>query len=262
MSPDLEALAEFAATLASAARRETMPDCGGAVAVENKRSGGFDPVTLSDRNAEQAIRRLIEERFPDHEIIGEEFADKKTGGPLSWSIDPIDGTRAYVCGLPTWTTLIALLADGAPVLGLIDVPRLDETYLGYGTTALKRVAGSDRPIATSGCRKLDEARLSTTDPDLFEGSEAKAFEGLRRAVRLTRYGLDGYGYAAVAAGAIDLVVESGLKPHDYHAVVPIIRAAGGAIADWSGGSDLSSGKIVAAASETLLEDACSLLSGR
>ncbi|HET9428394.1 MAG TPA: inositol monophosphatase family protein [Allosphingosinicella sp.] len=262
MSCDLESLARFAVTLACAAREVTMSDCDGGVSVENKLSSGYDPVTLSDRNAELAIRRLIEGQFPDHGISGEEGTDKKAAGPLTWSIDPIDGTRAYICGLPSWTTLIALLKDGEPVLGLIDAPRLDEMYLGFGGHALKRVGTTERPITTSGCTTLADARASTTDPYLFEGTEADGFERLRRAVRLTRYGLDGYGYAALAAGGIDIVAESGLKPHDYHALVPIIRAAGGAVANWSGGSDLGSGQIVAAATEPLLDAACRVLSGR
>ena len=262
MASQLESLAEFATTLASAARQETLKDCAGQVAVENKLASGFDPVTVCDRSAEQAIRRLIEDRFPDHGITGEEFAEKPAAGSLTWSIDPIDGTRAFLCGLPTWTTLIALLQDGEPIIGLIDAPRLDEIYVGYAGQAVKRVAGKELKIETSGCTELAQARLSTTDPDLFEGMETEAFDRLRRAVRLTRYGLDGYGYAALAAGGIDIVAESGLSPHDYHALVPIINGAGGKIANWSGGSDLGSGRIVAAASEALLDAACRLLSNR
>ena len=259
MGNDLESLAEFARELAFAARRETLSDCWGSVAVENKLASGFDPVTVCDRRAEQAIRRLIEERFPDHGIKGEEYGDRPARGPLSWSLDPIDGTRAYICGLPTWSTLIALLDEDEPVLGIIDIPRLDELHLGFDGQATRWMAGRPRPIRTSGCTTLAKARLSTTDPDLFSAGEAKAFDRLRRNVRVTRYGLDGYGYAAVAAGGIDIVAESGLKPHDYQAIVPVVRAAGGAVANWSGGSDLSSGRIVAAASEALLEAACRLL---
>jgi myo-inositol-1(or 4)-monophosphatase len=262
MAEDLEAFAAFARDLARAARLETLPGCRtGLAGVENKLAEGFDPVTEYDRNSEMAIRRLIETRFPDHGIAGEELPDRPASGRWSWSLDPIDGTRAYICGLPSWTTLISLLDDGEPVLGAVDVPRLDELYLGYPGNARMFGAGEERRLATSGCRRLGEARLSTTDPYLFEGGEAEGFERLRRSARLTRYGLDAYGYALVAAGSLDIVAESGLKPHDYNALLPLVRAAGGAVSNWNGGTDLSAGQIVAAASEALLEEACRLLAG-
>jgi myo-inositol-1(or 4)-monophosphatase len=260
MMLDPGGLASFARELAAAARLQTLPGCGGSGAVENKLGSGFDPVTESDRNSERAMRRLIEERYPDHGIAGEEYPDRPTAGSLCWSLDPIDGTRAYICGLPSWTTLIALLDEGEPVLGVIDVPRLDELYLGHGSSACMAVAGAERTIVTSGCRSLGEARLSTTDPHMFAGEEAEGFDRLRRAVRLTRYGLDGYGYARLAGGGLDVIAESGLKPHDYNALVPLVRAAGGAVSNWSGGTDLSAGQILAAASEPLLKEACELLS--
>jgi myo-inositol-1(or 4)-monophosphatase len=260
---DFDSFALFARSLAAAARRETLP--GGRESwdgAENKLQGGFDPVTENDRNSEAAMRRLIEAQYPEHGIAGEEFPDRPAAGRWSWSLDPIDGTRAYICGLPSWTTLIALLDAGEPALGIVDVPRLDELYLGHGDRArMLGGGGEERPLATSGCRSLAEARLSTTDPYLFAGAEAEGFERLRRSARLTRYGLDAYGYALVAAGSLDVVAESGLKPHDYNALVPLVRAAGGAVSNWSGGSDISAGQIVAAASEALLEEACRLLGG-
>jgi len=262
MAHDLAGFASFARSLAAAARLETLPRCrGGLGGVGNKAPDGFDPVTDSDRNCERRIRRLIEERFPGHGIRGEEFPDRTAAGDLCWSLDPIDGTRAYVCGLPTWATLIALLDSGGPILGLVDLPRLDELYVGYEKKAVVVGAGVEHTIAASACRSLGEARLSTTDPFLFEGSEAEAFDRLRRSAKLTRYGLDAYGYAQVAAGGLDLVVESGLKPHDYNALVPLVRAAGGVVSNWSGGPDLSSGRIVAAATDPLLEEALGCLSG-
>ncbi len=262
MAEDLETFAAFARDLARAARFETLPGCrAGLGGVENKLAQGFDPVTQYDRNSEAAIRRLIESRFPDHGIAGEELPDRPAAGRWSWSLDPIDGTRAYICGLPSWTTLIALLDGGEPVLGAVDVPRLDELYLGHSGDAWMSGGAEERRLATSACRRIGEARLSTTDPYLFEGAEADGFERLRRSARLTRYGLDAYGYALVAAGSLDVVAESGLKPHDYNALVPLVRAAGGAVSNWSGGSDLGAGQIVAAANEALLEEACRLLGG-
>ncbi len=262
MAEYLETFARFARELARAARLETLPGSrAGLEGIENKLAAGFDPVTEYDRNSELAIRRLIETRFPSHGISGEEFPDRPAAGRWSWSLDPIDGTRAFVCGLPSWTTLIALLDEGEPVIGVVDVPRLDELYLGYARNAQMIGGGTEGRLATSACRRLAEARLSTTDPYLFEGAEAQGFERLRRSARLTRYGLDAYGYALVAAGTLDIVAESGLKPHDYNALVPLVRAAGGAVSNWTGGSDLSAGQIVAAASEALLEEACRILDG-
>lgn len=263
MTEGLPPFAAFARSLAEAARRETLRGCrAGLAGVENKASDGFDPVTECDRNSEAAMRRLIESRFPDHGISGEEFADRPSSSRWSWSLDPIDGTRAFVCGLPSWTTLIALLDEGVPVMGLVDVPRLGELYFGgSGEALLFDDGGAGRRLATSGCRRIEEARLSTTDPYLFEGAEAEGFEALRRTAQLTRYGLDAYAYALVAAGSLEIVAESGLKPHDYNALVPLVRAAGGSVSNWSGGSDLAAGQIVAAANDTLLEAACRLLSG-
>jgi myo-inositol-1(or 4)-monophosphatase len=246
---DLAALAAFAGSLADAARAVTL----GAAdrAAEDKNAGGvYDPVTAADREAERTIRALIEAVHPDHGIAGEEFPEKAGAGRFVWSLDPIDGTRAFICGLPSWTTLIALLDEGVPVVGLIDAPTLDERYLGFaGATGLK----------ASDCRRLAEARLSTTDPYLFAGAEAEGFERLRRAARLTRYGLDAYAYARLAAGSIDLVAESGLKPHDYNALIPVVRAAGGVIGNWRGEADFSEGQVLAAATPELFEAAVKIL---
>jgi myo-inositol-1(or 4)-monophosphatase len=247
---DLLRLASFAGNLADAARTVTL----GATdrrAEHKPGHAGYDPVTAADRNAEQAIRELVEQAFPEHGITGEEFGQKAGAGRYVWSIDPIDGTRAFICGLPSWTTLIALLDEGEPVLGLIDAPALDERYLGFrGAPGLQ----------ASGCRSLAEARLSTTDPYLFGGAEAEGFERLRHGARVTRYGLDAYAYARLAAASIDLVAESGLHPHDYNALIPVVRAAGGVIGNWRGEEDFSDGQVLAASTPALFEEAVGLLS--
>ena len=248
--------AAFARLLADAARRETLDRA--VPAIEDKgHEGWFDPVTDADRGAERVIRQLIEYRHPSHGICGEEFPDRPAQSPWTWSLDPIDGTRAYICGLPSWTTLIALLEEGRPVLGLIDVPRVGERYIGWGDKAVLIDRNGETAIRAGGCTRLAEARLATTDPFLFD--DPAPFERLRAASRLTRYGWDAYAYARVAAGTLDLVVESGLKPHDYNALVPLVRAAGGAVSNWQGGEDLSAGSIVAAATRELLDEACALL---
>jgi myo-inositol-1(or 4)-monophosphatase len=246
---NLTALAAFAGSLADAARAVTLR-AADRVAEDKNAGGVYDPVTAADREAERVIRALIEQALPDHGIAGEEYPEKTGGGRYVWSIDPIDGTRAFICELPSWTTLIALLEDGAPVVGLIDVPALDERYLGF--------AGAPG-LQASTCRNLGEARLSTTDPYLFAGAEAEGFERLRRTARVTRYGLDAYGYARLAAGSIDLVAESGLKPHDYNALIPVVRAAGGVIGNWRGEDDFSAGQMLAAATRELFEEAVGVL---
>ena len=261
MAPDFETLRQFAHTLADAARAVTLAHRPPGSNVVDKNAGGlFDPVTEADRQAEQVLRGLIEARFPDHGISGEEFPDRPGSGGLSWSLDPIDGTRSFICGLPTWTTLIALLQDGRPILGVIDAPRLGERYLGLaGAAVLTGSDGTETRLKASGCTRLAQARMATTDPFLFEGPEAESFDRLRCGSMTQRYGQDAYAYARLAAGSIDLVVESQLKPHDYNALIPVVRGAGGVVTDWRGGSDFSDGRLVAAATRELLDEALALL---
>jgi histidinol phosphatase-like enzyme (inositol monophosphatase family) len=260
MTHDLDALAAFARELADVARGETLRRFEAGVAAADKNAGGpFDPVTEADREAERAIRAAIAARYPEHGIAGEEFGETPGTGAWSWSLDPIDGTRAFICGLPSWTTLIALLREARPVVGLIDAPRMNELYVGVPGRAVLVRAGDERALQVSGCRSLGEARLSTTDPYLFAGGEAEAFARVRQKVRLTRYGLDAYAYARLAAGSLDLVIESGLKPHDYNALIPVVRGAGGIIGNWRGEDDFSEGAVVAAATPELFEAAVRLL---
>ena len=250
----------FGRQVAEAARRETLVRFASGCAVENKAGDGeFDPVTEADRAAETAMRELIQGQFPEHGIQGEEYGDKAPNSRYSWSLDPIDGTRSYMCGLPSWVTLIALLEDGKPVGGLIDNPCLDELYVGFGGKAFLEQRGGQLPIHTSGCTSLEDARLSTTDPYLFEPGERQRFDMLQTATRTLRLGYDGYAYARLAAGSLDLVVECGLKPHDYNALIPIVRGAGGTLGDWCGGSDFSAGKVIAAASRELYLAAVSIM---
>jgi myo-inositol-1(or 4)-monophosphatase len=258
---DEDEIAAFLATavkLAELARGQTLT--GEPAEADDKNEGGaYDPVTAADRGAERAMRQWIHACWPDHAIAGEEYSVKEGEGPWSWSLDPIDGTRAYVCGLPSWTTLIALLHEGRPVVGIIDAPRLDELYVGAPSGTVLGSSGSRHELRTSGCRSLAQARFSTTDPYLFSEAEAEGFERVRQEARLTRYGLDAYGYARVAAGTLDLVVESGLKPHDYNALIPVVRGAGGLVGNWRGEDDFSDGRLVAAATPELFEEAVRLL---
>ena len=261
MSP--HAIAQFASLareLALAARRETMPRFLEGCPADNKAGGeAYDPVTEADRSAEQAMREIISRKHPDHAISGEEFGDTPGQGSLSWSLDPVDGTRSFICGLPTWVTLAALLDRGEPIMGLIDAPCLDELYLGVaGETTVER-AGRQTVLTTSGCTSLAGARLSTTDPYLFEGAQRSAFDRLHGASRTVRFGHDGYAYARLAAGSLDLVVECGLKPHDYNALIPVVRGAGGVIGDWRGGNDFAAGNVIAAATPELFDAAVAVM---
>ena len=252
----LEEMASFALELGRRARSETLGQFVQGAVVRNKADGDrFDPVTEADRAAEAAMRQLIRERFPTHAITGEEWPDEPGISDYSWSLDPIDGTRSFICGLPTWTTLIALIEGQTPVLGLVDAPVLDETYVGFDGNAWMCRDGERASISVSGCTRLAEARLSTTDPALFEGGGGEAFDRLRRDAKAVRYGHDAYAYARLAAGTIDLVVESGLKPHDYNALIPLVSAAGGMIADWHGGQEYDRGKLIAASTPELFEEA-------
>lgn len=252
-------LADFACRLADAAREVTLGAWQGAGLSTNKGDApAYDPVTATDVAAEQAMRALIRDAYPEHGILGEELGELHGAGGFIWSLDPIDGTRSFVCGLPTWTTLIALLRDGVPVIGVIDVPRLGERYIGHGARGwLDR----DAALATSECESLAKARFSTTDPDLFAGPEREAFQRIRTGCRIVRYGHDAYAYARLAAGSIDLVVETGLKPYDLHALIPVVRGAGGVIGNWRGDADMSQGQVVAAATPALFAEAVALLAG-
>jgi myo-inositol-1(or 4)-monophosphatase len=243
-------------SLGDAARQVAVrsPRIGGQV--EDKGTDGFDPVTPLDRAIEQAIRSLISAACPDDGICGEEFGWTAQDSRRVWSIDPIDGTRAFICGLPSWATLVGVIDDGFHIAGMIDVPVLDERLIAFGGQTCR----NGEPVAASGCIEIAKARLSTTDPFLFDGAEAEAFERVRAAALVTRYGLDALAYARVATGDIDLVVESGLKRYDLDALVAVVRGAGGAIGDWHGGEDWDGGRIVAAASQPLYETAVALLS--
>ncbi len=218
------------------------------------------PVTVADRDSERAIRGLIETHFPEHGIVGEEFGSVRGDARHVWVIDPIDGTRAFVAGKPLFATLIALVEDGTPILGVIDQPVSGERWLG----ALGRPTTLNaEPVRTRKCAKLGNALLSATSPEMFKDIDALAFDRLKGRVRQNHWGGDAYGYALVASGFIDLVVESGLKFHDFAALVPVIEGAGGVVRDWHGrpvsaGSD---GRIVALGDPTLLGETTAVLTG-
>ena len=257
-------LMAFAERLADAARGQTLPRFRKSGAVENKAAKDFDPVTDADRAAERIIRHHIKGTYPDHAVIGEEFGVETSDSAYSWVIDPIDGTRAFVCGVPSWTTLIALQRSGESVIGLIDQPYTDERWIA-GPDQHGYVHGDDMtPLATSGCEDLSQARVSTTDPRncaYFSDDEAAAFARVAGESQVCRFSLDAYAYGLLAIGQLDLVIESGLALHDFAALAPIVTAAGGVVTNWRGGavSDADGGRIIAAATPALHGAALKLL---
>ncbi len=226
--------------------------------LENKAGPGeFDPVTQADRAAEATIRKLISRRFPDHGVIGEEYGQDRPEAAHVWVLDPVDGTRAFIAGLPVWTTLIALRVEGEPVLGSIGQPYVGELYIGHAGGSRLMSRGTSRPLRVRRGVALDRAIIATTDPEAcFDGVEKLAWRQVRAAVRLARTGCDAYAYAQVATGSIDLVVESGLKCWDIEAAIPVIAGAGGLVTDWRGDPvGRNGGQVAIAGDPDLLEAA-------
>ena len=223
--------------------------------MDNKHASGFDPVTEADRAAETAIRGIIGERFPDHGIIGEEWETKDTATDYNWIIDPIDGTRAFISGVPVWGTLIGLMHQGKSVAGLMEQPFTGEYWIAAGGALHHGRNGSELPVGVSRITRLSEARTSTTSPDMFAGPYLAAWSAISSRVLQVRYGLDCYAYCLLASGHIDLVVEAGLKDVDIAPLVPIIEAAGGVVTTWDGGRAEKGGTCVAAATPELHAEA-------
>ncbi|MCA1298280.1 histidinol-phosphatase [Stappia indica] len=254
-----EELASFADRLCEASARAILPHFRAELAVENKLSQGFDPVTVADRAGESAIRALIEERYPDHGILGEEHGNVRLDADHVWVLDPIDGTRAFICGLPTWGTLIGLKQGGRPMFGVIDQPFVRERFYGDGNTAWRVSHGERHPLKCRPCARLDDAIMCTTHPGLFSDSEASVVNAIEARVRTTRFGTDCYGYGMVAAGQVDLVIETGLQAYDIVALAPIVEGAGGAVTTWTGGSPADGGQIVASGDKRLHDEVLGLL---
>lgn len=262
LSPDrLPALEDFILALNQAAADVALPLFRADHGLENK--GGppglnaFDPVTAADRGAEAAIRRLIGQHFPDHGVIGEEYGEDRPDAEFVWVLDPIDGTRAFIAGLPLWCVLIGLRHQGRPVLGSIGQPYLDEVYLGHAGGSRLVARGASRALKVRACPKLTDAVIATTDPEAcFNGAELGAWTQVRAAARLARLGLDAYGYAMVAAGSMDMVIEAGLKAWDIEAAIPIIEGAGGLVTDWRGAPvGATGGQVVIAGDRACLDEA-------
>ncbi len=240
-------LIAFAERLADAAQAEVAPHFRSNPAVEQK--SDLSPVTALDRAAEAAMRRLIAEAHPGHGVVGEEYGAEKENADFVWVLDPIDGTKRFITGNPLFGTLIALLREGVPVLGIIDMTVLGERWIGAaGRPTIRRDAEGAREVRVRPCAALSDAVLSATSPHMFEGADHEAFERVRGGAKMVLYGGDCFNYGQLAEGLIDLTVEADMDPYDFLAQVPVIAGAGGLVTDWRGARPglQSDGRIVAA----------------
>ncbi|RYG89756.1 histidinol-phosphatase [Loktanella sp. IMCC34160] len=258
---DLERVAHL---LADAARPATLAHFRAAQIDTDDKTGtgaGFDPVTVADRAAEQAIRDILARERPDDGVLGEEFGTTKGRSGLTWVIDPIDGTRGYISGTPTWGVLIALSDEQGPIFGIVDQPYIRERFVGgFGRAEVTGPSGT-APLVTRAHRPLSEATVLTTFPEVGTDEEGRAFHAVATRARLTRYGMDCYGYALLAAGQVDLVIEAGLNPYDIQAPQAVIEAAGGIVTSWDGGPAHMGGRVIAAANRDIHAEALAILQG-
>jgi myo-inositol-1(or 4)-monophosphatase len=259
-TPDFREIAAVAARLADAARSEILPLFRThGIAEENKVAQGFDPVTAADRAAERAMREILGELRPDDAILGEEYGVREGRSGLTWVLDPIDGTRGFISGTPTWGVLIAVSTAQGPVYGLIDQPYIGERFTGGPDGAFLDGPQGARAISTRPARDLADATVFTTFPEVGTPREAAAFRAVAERARLTRYGMDCYAYALLAAGQVDLVIEAGLQAYDIQAPIAVIEAAGGIVTDWDGGPAHDGGRALAAANREIHAQALALL---
>ena len=245
-------LLAFAAEVAQQAGVATLPYFRADIEVENKKTdGGFDPVTQADRAAEKILRQAIRRRYPEHGIFGEEFGHE-TGNGLTWVIDPIDGTRAFMSGFLHWGVLVGLFDGQRPVVGVMYQPFTEELFLGNGSDSEYRCHASTRALHTSKTSDLADAILATTSPGFFRSStELEMFRGLEGAVKMSRYGGDCYIYAMLAMGYVDIALDSSLNSYDIQALIPVIEGAGGVVT-CADGSDASMGGLVVASANQQL----------
>jgi inositol-phosphate phosphatase / L-galactose 1-phosphate phosphatase / histidinol-phosphatase len=244
--------------LADAAGAAIRPYFRTALTVDDK--ADLSPVTAADRAAEEAMRRMITARYPTHGIIGEEYGREREDSEFVWVLDPIDGTKSFISGVPLFGTLIALAQRGKPILGIIDQPISRERWLG---AAGRATTHNGAPVRCRTCAGIAAATVFATTPDMFRGPDADAFARVAGAAKLVRYGADCYAYGLVALGFIDVVIEASLKPYDFGAMLPIIEGAGGIATDWQGAPlGLSSdGRVLIAGDKRTHSDALALLRG-
>lgn len=257
-----QSIIETGHALADAARVATLAHFRrDGLTADNKDVARFDPVTVADRESELRMREIIAARRPLDGILGEEFPPVASQNGLTWVLDPIDGTRGFLSGTPTWGVLIGLADRNGPVFGVIDQPYIRERFVGgLGVAEVSGPSGI-AALRARGPRPMSEAILFTTFPEVGTADEGAAFRRLSAHTKLTRYGTDCYAYALIAAGTIDLVVEAGLQPYDVMAPIAVIEAAGGIVTDWRGGPAHQGGQILAAANKVIHRAALEILNG-
>ena len=259
MEKNIKFVNRFANHLADEARKISMFYFKKKIKIDNKNKKNFDPVTAADIGVQKKINTLIHKQFPSHSVLGEEDSIIKNS-EYEWCVDPIDGTKSYIQGVPLWGTLISLSKDNEIILGLADIPALDERYVGHSKLSYKIVKNKKTFLKVRNTKKLSESILNTTSPYVFANkNDQKSFEALSTKVKSTRLGGDCYSYCLLADGLIDIVVESGLKPWDIRALVPIINNAGGVISSWDSETVANGGRIIATTNEELFKKSQKIL---
>lgn len=251
--------ASFVDQLATVSGETILPFFRTALAIENKQARGFDPVTAADRAAEDAMRALIRRHFPAHGILGEEYGSERTDAEYVWVLDPIDGTKSFIAGMVAWGTLIGLMRFGEPVFGLMHQPFTRERFSGDSEAARYRGPGGNRDLHVRACDGLSNALMFTTSPLLMNKADRATFARVEDKVKLSRYGGDCYAYCMLAAGHIDLIIETEIKPHDIVPLIPIIAGAGGIVTTWENGPAQSGGRIVVAGDKRVHDAALEML---
>lgn len=256
----VEELCQVAHKMADAARQVILPYFrNSGLEAENKLISGFDPVTVADRAAEVAMRDILALYRPQDAILGEELGAAPGTSGLTWVLDPIDGTRGFISGTPTWGVLIAVGDDDGPFIGIVDQPYTAERFIGTPQGAELMRAGSRRALHTCAARPLSQATVFTTFPEVGTAEEGAAFHAVANRAQLTRYGMDCYAYALVATGQVDLVIEAGLNAYDIQGPLALVQAAGGIVTNWQGGPAWGGGRVIAAANAAIHAEALAIL---
>jgi myo-inositol-1(or 4)-monophosphatase len=255
--------AQFVDDLATRSGEAILPFFRTSLDTADKARGAapFDPVTAADKAAEAEMRHMIKRSFPAHGVIGEEFGAENPDADYVWVLDPIDGTKSFISGFPTWGTLIGLMHAGKPVYGMMHQPYTGERFTGDGHSTRLRSPTGERSLRTRPCDGLAKATITTTHPHLMSPSDQARFAKVESKTRLSRYGGDCYAYCMLAAGHVDLVIETGLKPYDIVALIPIIQGAGGIVTGWDGGPASRGGTIIAAGDPRVHAAALAILTG-
>ena len=256
---EITKLTLFALSLAEASAQIILPQFRKNIAVDVKAGEHWDPVTEADRAAERTIREMIEKHYPTHGIIGEEYGIKQSNSPYTWILDPIDGTRSFVIGMPTWATLIGLYQDGQPLLGVMNQPFVGEMFYGNPVGAWHQHLGKTEPIRVRPTTSLAKASAGTTAPNLYVNHTG--FSELQKSVTSMRFGGDAYFFSLLAAGHLDIAMDPGLQIYDIAALIPIIKGAGGVVGTWTENDTTQGGNILAAASQNLLDQAVKVMRG-